>query len=1020
MTTPEAHPNYRPPVEMPHLELEYPPSDHPSREELGAGGKSRSSGCRAFRASDILSPSECALLIAAAEESGPGLTCVDWEYTPDYRDCRRAVMRSSVLAAALYGRLMPLLTDDECENVRPFGFDGGGCWRPFKVNDVVRISRYDSGGHFKAHRDGAFVENDDVRSVYTILVYLNQAPAFAGGRTTIYPTSQAGGEDAVAVEPSTGSALVMTHDTLHAGEAVLSGRKYVARFDLMFRRLGGGMTQAELSRLPERRLAERLYSSSIDKQRRGDPGGSTEDYVRALNIQAKMPSCSERPAARQYDDAFRTLGEDCFVLCLRFLGRPADIVNSSAVSRSWRATCSSGVLWRELFALRWPALRPAEETVIPARRDDEGGRSPPPEMPPFSFPSSSTMVRPYGRGSSYRVFAALLPRRPDASGDDGDGRSMLKERLYPKQDVPDGYMFSSLELSDFGTDKRRRHEWKAFHARVQGGSLVLSEVDGKGAEAEADASPRRQRCGGGYNNKRKEKYDSSSRDDARFDAPPSVPLGADADLSFARNSPRAFDACIVKLPGGTTSDGESGQYLAVCKDDPRTNDPSPFWASGAFSGIVDDVARAAVAHQTERALRFGDYSSPAVRCDAKTKQWKYAYAKRHVAERLFDVVTVDVGSKTTKFATDAPIEDILRDRLLWRAGGWVPGQLSSQLPAVCRFFAMAASKYEPGVSLAHINSNGGGARIEFLIEVADKLNAAKLVDRALSDPELARFVPRVLLEAGAGSGSFPSLVQPSRGHLWSAGHGLENHHVGDSRPREGGEGEPSRGPFGHGDDRVPDCDIVGIICAYVVEATFARKPRRTTGVYHTTIAEHPINVVEPALGFSESVRMRLMRKLSSWNVPFVGFVNGAAAALLCGDEPRQDGIVVMLGGANSAAVRVEDGMAQISAGVRLFGSHEEDVAVITGEVCDAIRQLQTGDEQASLPILMTGGGATDEVVNMVKAHIHTGVYVASPERGRHLDAVRGGNIMANLSDGRKHFRGVLNLMWTIQVGNGRD
>ena len=32
----------------------------------------------------------------------------------------------------------------------------------------IRFSRYDQGGHFQVHRDGGFVINDNLRSVYTV------------------------------------------------------------------------------------------------------------------------------------------------------------------------------------------------------------------------------------------------------------------------------------------------------------------------------------------------------------------------------------------------------------------------------------------------------------------------------------------------------------------------------------------------------------------------------------------------------------------------------------------------------------------------------------------------------------------------------------------------------------------------------------------------------------------------------------------------------------------------------------
>lgn len=55
--------------------------------------------------------------------------------------------------------------------VRPYGSGNHGTWRPATVNPCVRVTRYDPGHHFAPHRDGAFVVDDDFRSVYTLQVF---------------------------------------------------------------------------------------------------------------------------------------------------------------------------------------------------------------------------------------------------------------------------------------------------------------------------------------------------------------------------------------------------------------------------------------------------------------------------------------------------------------------------------------------------------------------------------------------------------------------------------------------------------------------------------------------------------------------------------------------------------------------------------------------------------------------------------------------------------------------------------
>ena len=59
------------------------------------------------------------------------------------------------------------------------------------------------------------------------MIYLNDD--FAGGETNFGETC---------IKPETGMALVFEHDLLHEGCAVMKGRKYVLRSDVMYGRVG--------------------------------------------------------------------------------------------------------------------------------------------------------------------------------------------------------------------------------------------------------------------------------------------------------------------------------------------------------------------------------------------------------------------------------------------------------------------------------------------------------------------------------------------------------------------------------------------------------------------------------------------------------------------------------------------------------------------------------------------------------------------------------------------------------------
>ncbi len=101
--------------------------------------------------------------------------------------------------------------------------------RAVGLNERFRFYRYEPGEYFKWHFDGAFERSPVERSLLTLMVYLNED--CEGGATQFYDFGD--------VVPRTGMALFFEHDVYHQGAPVTSGRKYVARTDVMYRDNGG-------------------------------------------------------------------------------------------------------------------------------------------------------------------------------------------------------------------------------------------------------------------------------------------------------------------------------------------------------------------------------------------------------------------------------------------------------------------------------------------------------------------------------------------------------------------------------------------------------------------------------------------------------------------------------------------------------------------------------------------------------------------------------------------------------------
>ncbi len=97
-------------------------------------------------------------------------------------------------------------------------------YKVLDFNEMFRIYKYSSGQRFKMHKDGSYIRNENEKSFYTFLIYLNDD--FEGGETEF--------ENLFTVAPKKGSALVFYHPLRHEGKTLINGLKYVLRTDVMY------------------------------------------------------------------------------------------------------------------------------------------------------------------------------------------------------------------------------------------------------------------------------------------------------------------------------------------------------------------------------------------------------------------------------------------------------------------------------------------------------------------------------------------------------------------------------------------------------------------------------------------------------------------------------------------------------------------------------------------------------------------------------------------------------------------
>lgn len=182
---------------------------------------------------DVLTPAECAGLIAkidaAGPEAAPVTTAAGPLMRPDVRNNTRVMFDAVSFAKVLFDRIashVPKQLKLGARYDRRFGDIPQPSVAACGVNERLRCYRYEPGQRFGPHYDGAFVRSKDERSYLTLLIYLNEG--YQGGRTRFLELDRE-------IEPRVGRALFFQHAILHEGAVVEEGVKYALRSDVMYR-----------------------------------------------------------------------------------------------------------------------------------------------------------------------------------------------------------------------------------------------------------------------------------------------------------------------------------------------------------------------------------------------------------------------------------------------------------------------------------------------------------------------------------------------------------------------------------------------------------------------------------------------------------------------------------------------------------------------------------------------------------------------------------------------------------------
>lgn len=249
---------------------------------------------RGFVLYNVLTPEECDYFIEQTE----GFGYDEISYRKDYRNNVRLVLKQEELSKLVFERVKPFL-DAKVEitpaNIRQMAGDDSavGSWEATGLNECWRFCRYDRSGHFGPHFDGEFCRNQNERSFYTFMIYLNGGfeggeTNFVGDKQTIFKDPETGCIRAEAdnilesVRPEPGLVLVFQHKTMHEGAALKGDKKYIARSEVMYSR-----TSSKTLLDPKEEEARELFrkASAIEHE---DAIGAAELYRRAFKLSPSL------------------------------------------------------------------------------------------------------------------------------------------------------------------------------------------------------------------------------------------------------------------------------------------------------------------------------------------------------------------------------------------------------------------------------------------------------------------------------------------------------------------------------------------------------------------------------------------------------------------------------------------------------------------------------------------------------------------------------------------------------------
>eukprot|EP01119_Soliformovum_irregulare_P018517 TRINITY_DN5698_c0_g1_i5.p1 TRINITY_DN5698_c0_g1~~TRINITY_DN5698_c0_g1_i5.p1 ORF type:complete len:716 (-),score=113.85 TRINITY_DN5698_c0_g1_i5:50-2197(-) len=311
---------------------------------------------RVFTVDGFLSDDECRHYLAEAEQLG--FESLNKEFKVDHRNNLRTSAHSPELAAVLFDRVKCVLNRHDVEGVRPIGQGNEGHWFPTGMDPWFKFSKYDVGTYFHAHMDLPYYISEDERTIYTVMIFLNDD--FEGGKTNFFQRDEPTSKDEevmLSIEPKLRRAILFNHDTRHAGAILTRGCKYILRSEIIFRRKD--ITSHSYQSDPEHQKVVQLYALGSEYEESADLERCHDVYHEALMLQASHPSIPV-PSS---DEDMGWLSQPDVVATIAMLLEIKDLGSLMRVSKSWNESFRHGRVWKSLYQARYPLTLEMETLV---------------------------------------------------------------------------------------------------------------------------------------------------------------------------------------------------------------------------------------------------------------------------------------------------------------------------------------------------------------------------------------------------------------------------------------------------------------------------------------------------------------------------------------------------------------------------------------------------------------------------------------------------------------------------------